>query len=237
VTTWAKVSGPGTVTFANPNAVDTQAGFSAPGVYLLSLTASDGQLSTTDQAQITVQAAGGSSTADLRIASGGDDVEQSATGSIYTNSTDLELVFDGNDQTVGLRFVGVNIPKGALITKAYVQFQADEAQSEVTTLAIRGELSGNAAAFPTTSGSLTARPRTSALANWSPVAWNTVGEAGPNQRTTELAGVIQEIVSQAGWASGNALALFVTGTGHRTAEAYEGGATIAPLLHIEWSAP
>jgi hypothetical protein len=43
-TTWNKVSGPGTVTFGNPNAVDTTASFSAAGVYVLRLTADDGQL-------------------------------------------------------------------------------------------------------------------------------------------------------------------------------------------------
>jgi hypothetical protein len=34
-TTWSKVSGPGTVTFANPGAVDTTATFSKPGTYVL----------------------------------------------------------------------------------------------------------------------------------------------------------------------------------------------------------
>lgn len=43
-TTWNKVSGPGTVTFGNPNAVDTTASFSAAGTYVLRLTADDGAL-------------------------------------------------------------------------------------------------------------------------------------------------------------------------------------------------
>jgi hypothetical protein len=51
-TTWTKVSGPGTVTFGNANAVDTQASFSTTGTYVLQLAASDGQLSTSDQVQI-----------------------------------------------------------------------------------------------------------------------------------------------------------------------------------------
>ncbi|MGH7930493.1 MAG: PKD domain-containing protein, partial [Candidatus Binatia bacterium] len=44
-TTWSKVSGPGTVTFGNPNAVDTTASFSEAGPYLLQLTANDGEKS------------------------------------------------------------------------------------------------------------------------------------------------------------------------------------------------
>jgi hypothetical protein len=42
-TTWSKVSGPGTVTFADANAVDTTASFSEAGPYLLQLTANDGE--------------------------------------------------------------------------------------------------------------------------------------------------------------------------------------------------
>jgi hypothetical protein len=42
-------------------------------------------------------------------------------------------------------------------------------------------------------------------------------------------------VSRAGWASGNALAIIVTGTGKRTAEAFESGAAIAAVIHIEYT--
>jgi len=47
-TTWTKSSGPGTVQFANANAIDTTATFSVPGTYVLRLTASDGSLSSWD---------------------------------------------------------------------------------------------------------------------------------------------------------------------------------------------
>ncbi len=44
--TWSKSSGPGTVTFANPQSAATQATFSYAGSYTLAVTASDGVLST-----------------------------------------------------------------------------------------------------------------------------------------------------------------------------------------------
>lgn len=47
--TWSKVSGPGSVTFANPNSAITTASISAAGSYLLRLTASDGSLSSLDE--------------------------------------------------------------------------------------------------------------------------------------------------------------------------------------------
>jgi len=56
-TMWSKVSGPGTVTFNNPNAVDTTATFDFPGVYTLRLTANDGVLQAFADVVITVNVA------------------------------------------------------------------------------------------------------------------------------------------------------------------------------------
>ncbi|MEO8435564.1 MAG: PKD domain-containing protein [Pyrinomonadaceae bacterium] len=53
---WSKVEGPGTVTFGNATALETTAKFSASGNYLLRLTASDSELTTTDDLAITVRA-------------------------------------------------------------------------------------------------------------------------------------------------------------------------------------
>ena len=52
--TWTVISGPGSVTFAYPNAASTTAGFSTAGTYVLRLTASDAELSRYDEVQITV---------------------------------------------------------------------------------------------------------------------------------------------------------------------------------------
>jgi len=52
--TWSKVSGPGTVTIANPNALSTSAGFSSAGTYVLRLTGGDGAIVVTDDVTVTV---------------------------------------------------------------------------------------------------------------------------------------------------------------------------------------
>ena len=54
---WARVSGPGTVTFSAPAAAVTSASFSAAGTYVLQLTASDSVLSRSDSVTVTVNAA------------------------------------------------------------------------------------------------------------------------------------------------------------------------------------
>jgi hypothetical protein len=54
--TWTKVSGPGTVTFANASALATTASFSTAGTYVLRLAVSDSVLTTTDDISIVVNA-------------------------------------------------------------------------------------------------------------------------------------------------------------------------------------
>jgi hypothetical protein len=46
--------------------------------------------------------------------------------------------------------------------------------------------------------------------------------------------VVQEIVNRGDWATGNPVALIVTGSGARVAESFDGGAAKAPVLHIEY---
>jgi hypothetical protein len=230
--TWSKGSGPGTVTFGSPNVVDTQASFSLAGTYILRLTANDGALSVTDSVQITVQPQ--PPPIDRRIAVAADDVEEEVpAGTISGNITDIELVTGTTLQVVGLRFPNLTVPPGMTILTAYIQFQADEVQSEATSLTIKAHAADNAPAFTTAAFNVSVRPRTTASATWTPPAWTLVGEQGPNQRTPELKDVLQEIVNRPGWASGNAVAIIITGTGHRTARSFEGLASGAALLHIE----
>ena len=53
--TWSKISGPGTVSFANANAVDTAATFSTQGTYVLRLTATDTALTVYDECTVSVR--------------------------------------------------------------------------------------------------------------------------------------------------------------------------------------
>ena len=175
-------------------------------------------------------------TLETRPAASSDDAEQGPSGAVNLTSSDLELVVDGtSNQTVGIRWTGITIPQGATITAAYIQFTTKEAQSEATNLVIRGLLADNTPTFAATSGNIGTRLRTVASTNWAPVAWTTIGQAGANQRTPDLTALMQEIVNRPGWASGNALGVVVTGTGHRTTHAFDGGATLAPLLHVDYS--
>lgn len=236
-TQWSQVSGPGMTTFDNPNAVDTTASFSQSGTYVLRLSAFDGDLISRDDVTIEVTGSTGTTpaTLDVRISVGTDDAEERADGAIPIASGALDLVFDGSNQTVGLRFNGIDIPKGATITNAYVQFQVHQATSGTTSLTIQGQEADNAETFSNSRFNVSSRPRTSSSVGWSPAPWTAAGDEGPDQRTANISSIIQHIVDRPGWSSGNSLALFITGSGRRSAKAFEGKAVAAPLLHIEYS--
>ena len=171
---------------------------------------------------------------DVRVSASTDDAEQSASGSVDLSSTDLELTQESSVQTIGMRFNTINIPQGATISNAYIQFQVDEASVDTTSLTIQGENVDNASTFTSATNDISSRARTTAAVSWSPPFWPTVGQAGLDQQTSNIASVVQEIVNRPGWSSGNSLAIIITGSGKRTAEAFDGVPTAAPFLHIEY---
>ncbi len=95
------------------------------------------------------------SVVEVRVSSSADDAEEKATGSVSLGSSDLELTLEASTQTVGVRFGNLGIPQGAAISTAWMQFQADETNSEVTDLVIRGEAVDDASVFSTTSQNIT----------------------------------------------------------------------------------
>ncbi len=171
---------------------------------------------------------------EIRVTSGSDDAEEKTSGRVNLTSKDLNLVFDKDDQTVGIRFNGVAIPSDAIIVNAYIQFQVGKATSGAADLFVQAQVILDAPTFSRSSGDVSSRlPGTEAV-SWSPPLWLTVGD---DQRTPNIASVIQEVMGQPGWTSGNSLVIIITGTGERVAESYNGDPSGAPLLHVEYSLP
>ncbi|MGF1557879.1 MAG: PQQ-dependent sugar dehydrogenase [Flavobacteriaceae bacterium] len=162
----------------------------------------------------------------VSIDRGSDDVEQSMR---YTNtsigSRNIQLIADedgnGGDQTVGLRFNNIAIPAGAIVESAYLQFTVDEVSTMATSLSIRGEAADNPETFKIDDFNVTARPVTSASVTWNPPNWNVVGASGTDQRSPNLASIVQELVSRPGFRQNSSMAFIIRGTGKRTAVAFE----------------
>ena len=173
---------------------------------------------------------------DVRISSSGDDAEEGASGSIYLTSSYLEMGEYYGFRTIGLRYPNLNIPQGAQITNAYIEFKAKNNYSRTTSLDIRAEASGDAPAFNYTTNNLTTRDVTTATVNWNPGTWSD-GEVSSDTTTPDLSSVIQEVVDRGDWTSGNAVTFFVSGSGLRRAYTYNVNPAYAALLHIEYEEP
>jgi hypothetical protein len=172
---------------------------------------------------------------EIRISNGNDSVEDQLSRGMYMDSSDLEFPDDGGLQVIGLRFLDVQVPIGAEITNAYVQFTVEDVSgAEAVNLIIDGELVPNAPKFTETDYNVNSRTRTEANAEWQPEAWPTTGQ---KHQTSDISAVIQEIISQDGWTSGNAMAIIISDNpdnpsqGVRVATSGTGTTTV---LHIEY---
>ncbi|MHC4464384.1 MAG: hypothetical protein ACYS30_23590, partial [Planctomycetota bacterium] len=186
-----------------------------------------------------------------RISATSDDGEEHVLDAgvmAALDSSDLELGHEGSVsatslQTIGCRWAGIPVPKGATITEAWVQFSADDVDNSRHTpdvsLIIEGELSANPATFSSTAGDISSRPKTTAQVVWDVPQWMTVHAKGPEERTPDISAIIQEIVNQDGWAGGAIVLMFrdnpaKPSAGTREAESFDGSADDAPLLHISY---
>jgi 2',3'-cyclic-nucleotide 2'-phosphodiesterase (5'-nucleotidase family) len=181
-------------------------------------------------------------TVSFQVAYSEDDAEESLNpasqfyGTPYIDSSDLELTEDGADnQAVGIRFRNVNIPAGATIATAYVQFTVDALHSGPTSVSISLEDAASPEPFsPSVPFGISSRPTWGSVVWPSIPAWTVVGEAGAAQATPDLSELVEHAVQRDDWSAGNALAFVLTGSGRREAEAFDGVPSAAPVLHVSY---
>ncbi|TCI90173.1 fibronectin type III domain-containing protein [Tenacibaculum sp. M341] len=184
-------------------------------------------------------------TIEITISNGRDDVEENKNGNVYTYSSDLELVYDSRNkdsyQTIGLRYRNVSLPKNVTITNAYIQFTADESNTESTELEIALENTASAAGY-SNSNNVSRRNFFTNRVNWKPAAWEG-GQTGSAQKTPNLKNLIQELVNKNDWNQGNSLSFAILGKGNsltsksakRVADSYERSASKAPKLIVSYT--
>ncbi len=196
----------------------------------------------TDDGSCVFGSASSPCTVTFQVAFSEDDAEESLNpasafyGTPYIDSSDLELTEDGADnQAVGIRFRHVNIPAGATITSAYLQFTVDALHSGPTSVNIALEDAASPAPFsPSVPFGISSRPTWGSVVWPSIPAWTVVGEAGAAQATPDLSELVQHAVQRDDWSAGNALAFVLTGSGRREAEAFDGVPSAAPVLHVSY---
>lgn len=138
----------------------------------------------------------------------------------------------------GLRFTTVAIPQGAKILSARLDLIASETTSDNAIARIYGVDADNASAA-TDYASAEGATLTTAYVDWSGLpAWT----AESTYSSPDISSVIQEIVDRAGWASGNAMVIYIkdNGTGavdgtERKFYAYDGNAAKVAQLIVTYS--
>jgi hypothetical protein len=193
----------------------------------------------------------GQTTLSVSVNSSLDDHEEWIAGPNQSNvvgdmdaaSSDLELgqeSANADPQLVGMRFTNVTIPANATIVNAYIQFAVDATakNTDPCVLTVQTEDNINPATFSDNPFSLTSRTLMPGTVTWnvSGASWATVGSAGPDQRTSDIKSLVQALVNKAGWASGNAMAFYIKGTGTREVESFDGDVPAkAPMLVVQYN--
>jgi hypothetical protein len=160
------------------------------------------------------------------IATASDDFESNKAAA----SKDLEFGRDGaGEQSVGLRFHGIELDKDAEVKSAYFVFTAAETSKGAAHYEIEIEDTTSAATYSKANGP-DARAYLADDVDWNPGAW----KAGETYKSADISALIQEVIDEGGIDALDALAFRISGSGERVAEAFEAHGT-APELVIEYA--
>lgn len=176
-----------------------------------------------------------------RIAPEAGQTQSKTIGEADWTSSDLELGCEGgaaaDPQMIGLRFPGIALPKNKAIQNAYLELEVDVATSKVDpcNLTIWSEDNDNAETFTNSASVLTTRPKSTNSVAWN-VEPNSLNVVNQRYYSANIASLVQANLNRAGWNEGNAMAFYLKGTGRREMESYEGEASAAAALVIEYVA-
>jgi len=181
-----------------------------------------------------------------QVSASTDDAAYCKLASAYwrTNSTLFVAGYSSSNYRgfgSAARFLNVTVPVGATILTASLTLVANPGDSNNTVnTRIRGEKSATPLTFSSV-GDFEARTWTDAKVNWDAIGtW----DAGTQYTSIDFKSVVQEIIGQVGWASGNAMVIFwddleqrsnqSTGV-YRRGRSYDSSAANAPKLNITYS--
>lgn len=139
-----------------------------------------------------------------------DDGEYENDSIDKLDDDDLDMGWEGDDlniMTSFTRFQNVTIPQGETIVSAILTVYAHEDEEDEAIITVYGEAVDNSEAFAEDEA-LADRTFTTAFVDWTCSDSWTMWES---YSSPDLKSIIQEIVDRPGWASGNALTLFMQG--------------------------
>ena len=173
----------------------------------------------------------------LGIEESNDDAEQSPQ---FMNNTSNQMELTDNsagNRTTGVRFNNFNVPQGATILHAELDFRSRSDRSGTTNLTITGHDVDDSNPFANGAGSNDIYSRLGDRTTAS-VAWSNVPEwfSGERYQSPELAPIVSEIVGRTGWVAGNAITFFISGTAGslRDASTYDDHPTRSAILRVDY---
>ena len=141
-------------------------------------------------------------------------------------SGDLDL----GEKTSAFR-VRLDVPQGAVIERAFLQFTADkDNEDEPTSLTIRAVAADDTPDFDALG--VSSRELTTLTVPWVVSTWAVRGERGTAQRSPDVGALVQEVVSRAGWQAEQHIAFVIEGSGKRSAQTFDESPTAAPGLVV-----
>lgn len=143
-----------------------------------------------------------------------DDASEVSGGATCTFSAEDENIYLGKcyrDEpiTAGFRFVGIDIPTGAVIKQAYLEFVADGPYSNSLSLSIHAENHPDVETFDTTTQPKD-RSMTQNFVLWQ-IPSDETWKMGQVQRTPDISSIIQLLINHSQWEPGTSVAILIQG--------------------------
>ena len=188
---------------------------------------------------------GTTGTVDRTISADADDVMVDSSGFHSTTTGNLWFgVWNDSgtikDESLYLRFTNITVPVGATVTNAYVTMRLDDHYGSADDTATVRLANVDDAQVPWSYSAFTSMARTTQTASWPMIAnwpWDTQAQS------PDLTALVQAVVDRPGWASGNAVGVFVedptpgTSTNDWGFVAYDINPSRAATIHIEYTVP
>ncbi|MDZ7841006.1 MAG: PilC/PilY family type IV pilus protein [Gammaproteobacteria bacterium] len=150
----------------------------------------------------------------------------------------LRLVYafgstDPVQQQIGLRFNNVQVPQGATIDSAHLEFTVDGATTEPGNLTIEIEDNVSPVTYSNNANETISGRTYSGSVPWTTDVWGTIGET---KQSSDISSLISTVTNKQAWCGGGSLAFRITGTTARQiAEAWDKGGSGAPTLRVEYN--
>lgn len=149
-----------------------------------------------------------------QIVSASDDAWETGT-TVSLSGQHLEM---DTGYTVGLRFTNIKLPEDADVSSAYIEFEANDSDTDSTTKIVYMQAVGDADSFSAVDDDLEGRAKTSGI-SWTVEDWY----SGNNYQTPNLETLLETTTARDDWIAGNDMVFLITHASgdDRDAESYD----------------